>query len=385
MKIVQIGSYPISKDCIRGGVESSVYGLAHALAKQHCVCVIDLPRIGEIDRNEQDEQISVYRFTNNANFNQGAVKRVKDIVDIVSTLSPDVVHIHGTGLISFKLYRTLQKRGIKLMLTVHGLLHVEKTNALKRKFSLKNLYQYIIQSFTEFDLLNHAKNIIVDTGYVAEQIRQYHREHKICRLPNMHIIPQGINECYLSLECNADSNVILSLGSISRRKGHLLLLQAFDQVCKEVPNAKMVIAGVLAEQDYYSELQSYIQESPNKVNISLLVNLPQEELYELYQQARIFALHSQEESQGIALVEAMAIGLPIVATRVGGIPYVVKDGFCGLLSDYGDYNAFSNNIIYLLKNQQLRKKLSKNAEKEAYQYIWKNIAHEVSKLYEKIE
>lgn len=381
MTIVQIGPYPISKYCIRGGVESSVYGLAHALATQHCVYAIDLPRIGEVDRIEQDEQISVYRFVNNTKYNQGTVKRVNDIVNIVCSLSPDVVHIHGTGLISYKLYRAFQKRGVKLMLTVHGLLHVEKRNALKRKFSLKYLYQYVVQSMTEFRLLNCAKQMIVDTGYVAEKIRQYHREYKIFRLPNMHVIPQGINEHFLSLKCNVDSNVILSIGSISRRKGHLLLLQAFDQVCKQVPNAKLVIAGVLVEQDYYDELQAYINRSSNKVNISLLVNLPQEELYELYKKAYVFALHSQEESQGIALVEAMATGLPIVATHVGGIPYVVEKGVSGLLSKYGNYDVFSHNLIHMLKNRQFRERLSENAKKVANQYIWENIADEISQLY----
>ena len=374
----------MSRDCIRGGVESSVYGLAHALAKQHCVYAIDLPRIGEIDRKEQDEQIFVYRFANNTKYNQGAIRRVKDIMDIVCSLSPEVVHIHGTGLICYLLYRAFQKRGVKLMLTVHGLLHVEKTNALKRKFSLKNLYQYVVQSFIEFSILNRAKQIIVDTGYVAEQIRQYHREHKICRLPNVHVIPQGINEYFLSLKCNRDSNVILSVGSISRRKGHMLLLKAFDQVCKQVPNAKLVIAGVLAEQDYFDELQAYINQSPNKENISLLINLPQEQLYELYQKACIFALHSQEESQGIALVEAMAAGLPVVATKVGGIPYVVEDGETGLLSNYNDNNEFSNHIIHLLKNQQFRIALSKNAEKEVNRYVWANIANDVFRSYSKI-
>lgn len=381
MKIVQIGPYPIAKDCIRGGVESSVYGLAHALAKQHCVYAIDLPRIGEIDRIELDEQISVYRFTNHTNHNQGSVKRVKDIVDIVCTLSPDVVHVHGTGLMSYQLYRDFQKRGVKLMLTVHGLLHVEKTNTLKRKFSLKHLYQFVVQSITEFRLLNRANQIIVDTGYVAEQIRQYHRENKICRLPKMYIIPQGINEHFLALKCDRESNVILSVGSISRRKGHLLLLQAFDKVCNQVPKAKLVIAGVLAEQDYYNELQSYIQQSPNKANINLLVNLPQEDLYELYQQAHIFALHSQEESQGIALVEAMAMGLSIVSTKVGGIPYVVEDGKMGLLADYGDVDNFAQNIVTLLNDQNLRYDMLDCAFQEAQRYVWGNIVSEVGSLY----
>lgn len=384
MKIVQIGPYPISKDCIRGGVESSVYGLAHALAKQHCVYAIDLPRIGEIDRNEHDEQILVYRLANHTNHNQGAVKRVKDIVNIVCSLSPDIIHIHGTGLISCRLYRAFQKRGVKLMLTVHGLLHVEKANTLKRKFSLKHLYQFVVQSITEFRLLNRAKQIIVDTGYVAEQIRQYQCEHKICQLPNMHVIPQGINEHFLSLKCDRDSNVILSVGSISRRKGHLLLLQAFDKVCNQVPNAKMVIAGVLAEQDYYNELQTFIQQSSNKTNIRLLINLPQEKLYELYQQAYIFALHSQEESQGIALVEAMAIGLPVVSTKVGGIPYIVEDGKTGFLANYGDVDIFAKYIITLLNNRKQYSDMSNCAIRGSQWYIWENIANEIMLLYKNL-
>lgn len=384
MKIIQIGPYPMSRDCIRGGVESSVYGLAHALAKQHCVYAIDLPRIGEKDRKEQDEQIFVFRFANHTHYNQGAIKRVKDIVDVVCTLSPDVVHIHGTGLISYQLYRAFQKRGIKLMLTVHGLLHVEKTNVLKRKFSLKHFYQYAVQSITEFCLLNRAKQIIVDTRYVAEQIRQYYHEHKICRVPNMHVIPQGINEHFLSLKCDRSSHIILSVGSISRRKGHMFLLQAFDRTCKQVPNAKLVIAGVLAEQDYYDELQTYINLSSNKENICLLVNLPQEDLYELYQQASIFALHSQEESQGIALVEAMAMGLSIVSTKVGGVPYVVEDGKMGLLADYGDVDNFAQNIVTLLNNQNLRYDMSNCAFQEAQRYVWGNIANKVMNLYREI-
>lgn len=384
MKIVQLGPYPVSKECIRGGVESSVYGLSHALASQHCVYVIDLPRIGELDRNEHDEQILVYRFANYTNHNQGAIRRVKDIMDIVCSLSPEVVHIHGTGLICYLLYRAFQKRGIKLMLTVHGLLHVEKTNALKRKFSLKNLYQYVVQSFIEFSILNRAKQIIVDTGYVAEQIRQYYHKHRICQLSNMYVIPQGINEHFLSLKCDCDSQVILSVGSISRRKGHMLLLKAFDLVCKQVPNAKLVIAGVLTELDYYNELQGYINQASSKANICLLVNLSQEELYELYKKAHVFALHSQEESQGIALVEAMATGLPIVSTKVGGISYVIEDKETGLLTEYGDIEGFAHNMITLLNNRELCVKMSYFAVREARRYIWRNIADEVARLYGEI-
>jgi glycosyltransferase involved in cell wall biosynthesis len=201
----------------------------------------------------------------------------------------------------------------------------------------------------------------------------------------MYVIPQGINEHYLSLQCDRDSNTILSVGSISRRKGHLLLLQAFDQVCKQVPNAQLVIAGVLAEQDYYNEMQAYIHQSPYKSQISLQVNLSQKQLYELYQKAHIFALHSQEESQGIVLVVAMATRLPVVSTNVGGIPYVVEMGKTGLLANYGNIDDFSAHIIKLLNSHDCYDKMSTFAVHEAQRYIWRNIADEVDRLYNEIQ
>lgn len=381
MKIVQIGPYPISKNCVKGGVESSVYGLTQALMKKHQVYVADYPRMDGCDKIEHDCRLTIFRYVNKGKHNQDAVKRVNDIVDSICLLQPDVVHIHGTGLISYRLYKAFQRKNIQLMLTVHGLLHVEKRNALKRELLLKNLYQYVVQSITEFRILNCANHIIVDTGYVAEQIKQYYKEKKIRSLPQMYVIPQGINEYYCSLRCDLKSNTILSVGSISRRKGHLILLKAFDEVCRQVPDAKLVIAGVLAEQDYYEELQCYIQQSPNASNIQLFVNLPQENLYALYQSASIFALHSQEESQGIVLAEAMAIGLPIIATNVGGIPFVVENRKTGLLSNYGDYDSFANNLIDLLTDYNLCKQLSDNAIKEVNRYMWSHIADEIVRLY----
>ena len=115
-----------------------------------------------------------------------------------------------------------------------------------------------------------------------------------------------------------------------------------------------------------------------------MVNLTQEELYELYQQAHIFALHSQEESQGIALVEAMATGMPIVATNVGGIPYVVEDRETGFLADYGDIHSFAKYIITLLSNRKQCLDMSNCAIRKAQRYVWINIAGEVAKLYREV-
>lgn len=383
MRIIQVGPYPVSIDCIRGGVESSVYGLAKALTNEHQVYAFDNPRLDGQDCIEQIDNVQVYRYKNNGAHNQDAIQRIIEIVEHICALKPDVVHVHGTGKFSYLIYRALAQKGIRMMLTVHGLLHVEKWNLLKRKFTLKHLYQFITQSYYEFKLLNIVPHTIVDTQYVANQIEHCYHKHYISKLPEMYVIPQGINKKYKELNCSPESKTILSVGAISKRKGHLYLLQAFDLLCERMQDVQLVIAGVLAEQSYYQEMQSYIQRSPNKDKIRLLVNISQEDMFALYTKAQVFALHSQEESQGIALVEAMATGLPVVATNVGGIPYVVTQEKSGLLSDYRNIQNFSCNLYKILKESNIHNSMAMFAKCDAKRYLWSNIADEIIKLYNK--
>ena len=79
MLIVQVGPFPKSLDCIRGGVESSVYGLANELAKKHDVHVIDFPRFEEKDAIECINNITIHRYCNNGKFNKDAERRVEEI------------------------------------------------------------------------------------------------------------------------------------------------------------------------------------------------------------------------------------------------------------------------------------------------------------------
>lgn len=384
MNITQVGPYPLSPDCIRGGVESSVFGLANALAVNHHVDVFDLPRIGGKDIVEKSGNICIHRYINNGRHNQDAIQRVDEVLRDIIALHPDVVHVHGTGKISSMIYQAIKKHGIKVLLTVHGLLHVEKSNLLRKKITLKHIYQYFHQSRIEFDAIEKTDVAIVDTEYVAIQLRQLFKQKKVKKISEMHVIPQGINKAYLSLETNPQDDLILSVGAISERKGHLYLLQAFEQVCALRPSAKLIIAGSLADRQYYDTLNAYVAQSPYKDNITIYTNLPQEDIFALYQKAKIFALHSQEESQGIVFAEAMAVGLPVVATKVGGVPYVVHDTENGLLAEYGDVNAFADNILRLLNETNLYMKIQSRNKQEAIDYDWATIASKVENLYKSL-
>ena len=393
MKIIQIGSYPISADCIHGGVEASVYGLVKELTSErinelrsegvselgrgHVVDVFDVPRIGEKDRVERYGNLTIHRYANPGTHNKDSVLRMKEIVRDIVALGPNVCHVHGTNAFCKEMYFALQQYGIKMMLTVHGILREEKKQALFRKPSLKALYQYIVQSRDERKLLEAAPRIIVDTAYVEDKLKAYGLKH----MSDMHVIPQGIDEIFYTINSNPETQTILSVGAISPRKGHAYTIEMFNQLRTKGIDAKLRIIGSLADSAYYEMLQQKVADSPYKTDISLDANLPREELLKAYSEAKLFVLHSREESQGIVFAEAMATGLPVVATKIGGIPYVVADGKSGMLGSYGDVDAMTANVEILMRDETKWRKFSQEAKEIAKGYSWRDIANRIVRLY----
>lgn len=379
MSIIQIGPYPISPECIHGGVEASLYGLVQELAKSHTVDVFDIPRLGEKDRGERYGNLTIHRYANQGKYNKDAVLRLNEIVRDIVALGPEVCHVHGTGAFSKEMYFALHQHGIKMMLTVHGILREEKKQALLRKPSPKALYQYIVQSRDERELLEAAPCIIVDTAYVEDKLNAYGLKH----VPEMHVIPQGIDEVFYTIKCSQKSDVILCVGAIAPRKGHIYTIEMFNRLRARGIDGKLRIIGSLADKAYYEQLKQKIARSPYKEHISIEANLPREELLKAYAEAKLFVLHSREESQGIVFAEAMATGLSVVATKIGGIPYVVADGKSGLLCPYGDVDAMTEMVAKLLSDESLWQRYSAAAKEIAKGYRWSDIANRIVELYTK--
>lgn len=384
MYIIQVGSYPLSADCIHGGVESSVYGLTQALMRVgHTVDVFDYPRIGGKDASERIGLLTIHRYANTGKHNEDAMQRGKEIFRDIVALHPDVVHVHGTGKLSGAIYEAAQNYGIPVVLTVHGLLHEEKRQALRRKFSLKHIYQYIVQTRAEMEVLNRASRIIVDTPYVERMLTQYQQKGKLAQLSEIHVIPQGISAAYYDLSCAKASNSILSVGSISPRKGHLYTVKMFNTLREKGVKAKLRFIGSLADNNYYALLTKAIQESPYCTDIRLETNVSQEELFAAYKSATLFVLHSQEESQGIVFAEAMATGMPVVATKVGGVPDVVENGKDGFLCEFGDAISMAVMVEDILTDEKVWQSFSQHAKQAALKYDWDKIAEQICELYTK--
>ena len=385
MKIIQIGSFPISSKIIQGGVEASVYGLARLQAITDEVIVIDVPR-SELknDDVEQLGSVKVFRFSARSGSNYKSLFRISKIVSIIRSQQADICHIHTTSLFSFVLYVFLRLLGVKTIVTIHGLAHKEKQNAWRKRKSIRNYIKYLTHSFTEFLFLSICPQFIVDTHYVAESIQQYKKEIKLLRCPICKVIPQGVNDDFFQLKRSAQSGQLLSVGSISKRKGHLLLIEAMAKVVNENPTVKLNILGALSDTDYYIQMQHSIKEKGLENHITVYPNIGYDEMLQFYTHAELFVLHTEEESQGIVFCEAMAVGLPIVSTNVGGVPWIVSNAKNGLLSEFGNIDLFAENIIELLRDTELQKEFELNNKEQSLKFNWKTISNEINAVYDSL-
>lgn len=389
MKIAQIGSFPLDIENIKGGVESSVYGLSQSLMRDlnYEVYVFDTPRnyISE-NKTENVDGMFVYRYSAGDSKNNFEIsKRTDEIINDILSVNPDVCHIHSTGYLQKNIFKILSDKGLKCIVTVHGLQNIEKKNELIKNFSLKSLFKYVFLSRAEFYIINKSNKIIVDTEYVRNEILRYKKRLKISRVPEMHVIPQGINNVFFTKNNNnSESNIIICVGSICKRKGQKQLIESFIRVKENVKQAKLLIAGYVSDEHYFNDIKLLIQENNLENDVDFRLNKTVNEIADLYQNSKIFALHTEEESQGIVFGEAMAVGLPIVSTQVGGVPYIVRNNKNGLLCNYNEIEDFTTNLISLYNDKTLYDTLRSNNKKDSSEYNWMVISKKIEELYKSL-
>ena len=202
------------------------------------------------------------------------------------------------------------------------------------------------------------------------------------------MVPNGVDiERFESVGKNIQFSLsgkptILYVGRLAYRKGLQVLVRAMPFILKEIPNAHLIIAG----KGYMDGFIKVLIKSLNlEGNVTMLGFIPDEKLPELYASSSLFVMPSLYcESFGVTLLEAMASGRPVVASNVGGIPEVVKDGVTGLLFKRGDAEDLADKIIKVLSDRSLAQSLASNAKEIVKErYSWPVIADKMEDLYEK--
>jgi len=174
--------------------------------------------------------------------------------------------------------------------------------------------------------------------------------------------------------------ILLYVGRISARKGVLDLVRAFSIIQREA-DVILLLAG-REDRSYARQVRGLIRELHLESRIVLLGPVPNKEVVELMKACEVF-LYASIGGEGIprAILEAMACGKPVVATKVAGIPEAVKDGETGFLVDVGDYKAIARRTLEILRNEKLRARLGDNARKLIEkEFDYKVIIPELAKI-----
>ena len=159
----------------------------------------------------------------------------------------------------------------------------------------------------------------------------------------------------------ADAFVCVSVGRLVWAKGHEDLIAAFAAVAKQVPNAYALILG---DGVLYPDLMRHIIDARLEDRCILLGHCEPQQVLRILKASDVFVLSSRSEGVPFALLEAASAGLPIVATRCGGVPDVLTDGVEALLVAVGDVQAIAAGILALYHNRERAQKLGAQAREK---------------------
>lgn len=226
---------------------------------------------------------------------------------------------------------------------------------------IRRIRDKIIQPFVAFSVRNCDK-FMVTSQYIK---REWYNNKQADKFEV--IYPPFNLEKY-----NAAMNAVMQMdflpgpkicfvGRLAEEKGIFTLLETMAVIKKEVPDAQLIIVGTgplegqLKEKSTNLKLNSHVHFVGYKSNV-----------FEVLKQMDIFVLSSRTEGCPIVILEAMSVGLPVVATSVGGNPELVQDGETGILVPYNNPAKLARAIVYLLLNREKALKMGKKGHDIAF-------------------
>jgi glycosyltransferase involved in cell wall biosynthesis len=163
----------------------------------------------------------------------------------------------------------------------------------------------------------------------------------------------------LKATLNPNGPVVLTLCRISKEKGLEYLIEATRRVVEKMPNVRVVIKGSVQDLKYEQKLVNLVHKYKLDGNVAFSEFSPYSEVPKFLAASDVFVLPSISEGLGLVIMEAMASGIPVVASRVGGVPDILTDGSNGLVVDPARPDLLAEALLRLLCDEELRERLVK--------------------------
>jgi glycosyltransferase involved in cell wall biosynthesis len=214
----------------------------------------------------------------------------------------------------------------------------------------------------------------------SEATRRYHQTYNLVRPDRIRTIRTFIDyrrmvgvsrdaraRIRASLGVDDSCHLIGSIGNVIPRKGARYLVAALPKILAAVPDTRLVLAGKLGPADYVRGIRTTAERLA--VAPKVIMTGHRDDVDLLMAALDVCVLPSLDEPLGMAVLEAMAAGLPVVASDVGGLPECLGHGETGTLVPPADAGALADAIIPLLRNPRRRRKLGENGRKRVREHF----------------
>lgn len=177
------------------------------------------------------------------------------------------------------------------------------------------------------------------------------------------------------------SPVLLYVGRLSPEKGAHVLIDALPQMLKHLPQLRLRLVGGGSQQH---SLRDLVNQNGLSEHVEFVGAVPHYELPRYYAEADALVIPSLSEGLPKVLPEALACGLPVIGTQVGGIPEVVQDGYNGLLVPPNAPNALGDAVVAVLGSEETSRALRANARASVERFSWEKNIGRFLEMYERV-
>jgi glycosyltransferase involved in cell wall biosynthesis len=370
MRLAFVSDFPDSPDLIVGGVAGVVVSLSQTLHRLYGVevHVISVTYAGS-DSQVNWNGIKIHRIKGSrcpgflyywTGLREKIHARLRDI-------GPDVVHFHGlAGL-------TLGYSG-PYVLTIHG---INEKDILHKGGPFVRFRSELVRR-VEIIGRRRAKYTIIINPYVLEQLHGQ-------ITGKTWIVENPVSELFFEIDRQVVDPNVLFVGAIIPRKNVLGLLAGFRKVVENGTAPTLRVVGPPADLKYFELCRAYVQGHGLENIVTFLGPLPTRAVVDEFSRASCLALVSQQETAPVAVSEALAAGVPVVASRVCGLPYMVEEGSTGYLVTPDVEDEIAARIADLLRDQEANTAMGKRCRSVALErFHARKVAERTVAVYEHI-
>ena len=296
------------------------------------------------------------------------------LVDVVKNNHLDLLHVHYAiphASAAYMAKKILEHDGIHIpfITTLHGtditLVGKDKTYAPVVSFSIN-------QSDAITAVSNNLREETFANFKLEKEISVIHNFVDIHRFNKKPI------DAFRKVIAPEGEKIILHASNFRKIKRIADVIHTYDAIRKEIP-AKLLLVGDGPERPMAEELCRELGFDEDARFVG-----KQQDMEEIYAIADLFLLPSEYESFGLAALEAMAAGTPVVATNAGGLPEIITHGKNGFLSDIGDVESMGENAKKILSNEKMHNSFKISAREQALKFDIDNIVPLYESLYKKV-